>query len=233
MKVERQQLAQVLDGGRNAVDEVLLALEITAKTIGAQHLQGTEQDEKTQAVDEMAHRRHFGIVFQRIVVFLDELATQLMRIFGGCLPEERSQIVVYRTFASTLEIDETRIPVDANHDVASLEVAIEKTVCRFCQQVFGKEPEVGFQLHLVKVYLRSLQKAVFEIVQVEHHTVHIELRLRIALRPIHSSRSFYLNLRQLADDALQLFLLSLVVTTASLTTATNHIEERTGPQVFL
>lgn len=75
-----------MDSRRNALDKVLLLLIIPAEAIGAQHLQRTEEHEEGKAVGEMAHWRHFDIILQRVVVFIYQIAAQLMGIARTCLP---------------------------------------------------------------------------------------------------------------------------------------------------
>ena len=57
-----QQLAQVFNGERHALDEVGLLLEVTAETVCAQYLHGAEQYEMTELGIEIAliHRLVFA-----------------------------------------------------------------------------------------------------------------------------------------------------------------------------
>ena len=80
------QFAQVLYGRWNRVDEMLLLLIIATEAVGSKHLHGTEQHKEAQAIDKMARRGHLGIVFQRVVVFVNQLAAQLVGIFCRSLP---------------------------------------------------------------------------------------------------------------------------------------------------
>ena len=69
-----QQFAQVVHRRRYGFEEMLLALEVATEPVGSEHLQSAEEYEQTQTADELTHGRHLGIVFQRIVVFGDEVA---------------------------------------------------------------------------------------------------------------------------------------------------------------
>jgi len=123
-------VAQVLDGGRNAIDEVLLVLEIASKPIRPQDLQRAEEHKVAQPLGKMAHGGHLDILLERLIVCGDQLATQLEGVVGGGLPQKRGKIIVIRALASALEIDEIGIAFAVEHHVASLKIAIEKTLAR-------------------------------------------------------------------------------------------------------
>ena len=159
-----------------------------------------------------------------------------MRILRRSLPEERGEIVIVRSLTPTLIVNKERIAIVVKHHIAGLKVAIEETLydgrfhipCREILigcQVLGKEPEVSLQLQLVKIKLGGFQETVLEIVQVEEHTVLIELCLRITVGEVQSTCSTDLDVRQLTDGTLQQFLLLQRITATCLTTTTNGIEE--------
>ena len=111
------------------------------------------------------------------------------------------------------------------HHIPRLEVAIEEGILLLSRQVLSQETEIGFELQFVEVNLRSLQEAVFEVVQVEEHRVDVKLRLRVAVGEIEFAGPPNLHIRQLADGAFQQFLLSQSVTASSLASSTDSIEE--------
>ena len=229
-----QQLTQILDSGRDGLDEVLLALEIATETIGAQHLQQAEQHKQAQAVDEMVRLWHLSILFQRMIVFIHQLSAHLIRIFGRSLPQERGQVVIVRTTTTTLEVDEVGFAIAVQHDIARLEVTIEETLrVLLGSQVLGQQAEVGLQLHFVEVELGSLQETVFEVVEVEQDGIGVELRLRIAIDEVQFVGTIQLDVRQFADGTTQQVNLLHIVTTTCLTTTTNGIEQRGVAQVGL
>ena len=162
-----------------------------------------------------------------------------MGIFGRSLPEERCQVVVIRTFPSALIVDEVGIALAVEHHVARLEVTVEETlhvrhgVVKICGQVLGKEAEVGLQLQLMEVDLRGLQETVFEIIEVEEHTVHIKLCLGIAVGEVEPAGTAHLDVRQFTDSSPQQLLFLQRVTPTGLTTAAHGIEERHRTQVGL
>ena len=79
--------------------------------------------------------------------------------------------------AARLEVDETGLPVPVQHDVARLEIPVlERVLVRISHQILGHLRKRLFQLHLVKVQSRSLQEAIFKIVQIKENS-----------RPVHGS----------------------------------------------
>ena len=204
-----------------------LALEIASESVGSQHLQLTEQHEERQTVNEVMGRRYLGKLLHGIVVLIDQFTTDLIRILGRCLPQERSQVVVVRSLATALKVDEIRTALAIQHHIACLKVAIEESLRVISiRQVLGQQSEVCLKLQLVEVNLGSLQETVFKIVEVEEYRVAVESRLGITVVEIQPIGSYNLNLRQLTDGTTQQFLLLQRITATSLTTATNGIEQR-------
>ena len=119
------------------------------------------------------------------------------------------------------------------HHITGLEIAIEEALATLRREVFGKHPEVGFQLQLVEIELRGLQETILEIVQVEEHAVLVELRLRIAIAPVQPTCATNLNVGQCTDGVHQQLFFALIITPTSLTSAANGIEERHGAKVGL
>ena len=170
---------------------------------------------------------------QGMIVLCDEITAQLEAVLCRSLPQERSQIVIVRAFATALEVDEERITLSVKHDVAGLEITIHETLCRFGYQVLGEATEAGLQLHFVELQFCGFQKAVFEVVEVKEHIVLIEFRLWIAVVPVQADGPADLQVRQLAYCALQQFFLRQVVSPACLTSAADSLEERCAAQVGL
>jgi hypothetical protein len=67
---------------------VLLALEVASEAVGSQHLQGAEEDKQAQTAVEEVVLRHLGELLGCLIVFVDEIAAQLVGILGRCLPQE-------------------------------------------------------------------------------------------------------------------------------------------------
>ena len=100
-----EQLAQILHGRRNALDEVLLALEIASEAVSPQYLQLTEEYKQCQTLHKTMGCGHLRILLQGIVVFKHQFSAQLVRILRTGLPQERCQIIVVRSPTASLEVD--------------------------------------------------------------------------------------------------------------------------------
>ena len=85
----------------------------------------------------------------------------------------------------------------------------------------------------MEIQICRFQETILEIVEIEEHTVHIKLRLRIAVGPIQPTCTTQLDVRQLTDRLLQEFFLLLIVSTASLSSALDGIKERSSAQISL
>ena len=85
----------------------------------------------------------------------------------------------------------------------------------------------------MEIKFGSLQKTIFEIIEIEEYTLDIELGLRIAMGEIETAGTTELHIGQLTDGTLEQFLFLDRITASSLTTATDGIEERQGTQVGL
>ena len=116
---------------------MLFPLEIATEAIGTQYLKDTEKYKQRQPCHEMMGCRDLRELFQCIIVFVNQLTTQLIGIFRRCLPEERGKVIIIRSLAPTLEINKIRIPLGVKHHVTSLEVTIEESITLLCRQVFG------------------------------------------------------------------------------------------------
>lgn len=137
------------------------------------------------------------------------------RLFAKDLTAERFDSFMYRDFQ------------------ARLEVAVHKTVKAFCCKVFGKEPEISFKLQLVEIKFSGLEEAVLEVIEVEEHTVCVELRLWVAVAEVEPARPADLYVRQLADGLHQQLPLRDIIAAAGLPPPGDGIEERHRAKVGL
>ena len=128
--IQLQQVTQVVNGRRNRLQKMGLALEVATEAIGSKHLKRSEEYKQREPFYKMALIGYFGILLKTLIIFKYQLTTELERIVGRSLPKEGSEIIIERSLAATLEIDEIRIPHGIKHHVACLEVAIEKALGR-------------------------------------------------------------------------------------------------------
>ena len=107
------------------------------------------------------------LTFDGIKVFVNEEVSCLVRELGRRLPKERCHIIIDRTSATTLEVNEIWFSI-LQHDVARLEVTIEEGVLLVIKQIISQALEVLLELVLVELDTLELEEAVLEIVEVEH-----------------------------------------------------------------
>ena len=230
---ELEKLAEIVHSGRNGVEEVFLSLEITTESVCSKHLKCAEKHKQAESSHEVAHARHLRILLQGIVIFGHKVATKLVAVTCRCLPEERCEVIIVRSLASSLEIYEVRIVVRVEHYVACLEVTIEERVGLLRREILGKQTEVGLKLQLMEVELGRLEEAILEVIEVEEHAVLIKLGLRITVLPVQSACAAYLNVRQLAYGAHKQLFLTLIVSASGIASTGNGVEERRRTKVAL
>ena len=186
----------------------------------------------------MMGRGHFGILLQGVIVLIHQLTTQLVGILGRGLPEERGQIIIIWSLATALEVDEINLSRTlrggGHHHIPCLEVTVEEALfITTSGEVLGQQTEVCLKFQLVEIKLSSFQETILEIVQVEKHRVGIKLRLGIAMREVEPAGTSQLDVRQLADGALQQLLFLQGVASARLTSSSDGIEQGHRAQVGL
>ena len=98
-------------------------LEIPTETIGPQDLQRAEQHEQAETVVEMILVNVGHIWLQCFQISPDQVLLQVFRIAGPRLPYERSHVIIDRTAAASLEINEIRLAV-LHHHIPGLEITI-------------------------------------------------------------------------------------------------------------
>lgn len=167
-----EESAEVGDSVGNTLHKVRFLLEVAAEAIGAEDLEDAEEDEVAESAMEAIGVD--GLIFlDSIDVFVDELEAERVGEISLSLPEERSDVVVERTAATALEVDEPRLSV-LNHDVARLEVAVHESEGVGLHELVGEGIEVVLEATLFKFEPGSLEEAVLEIVEVPHNRTAVE-----------------------------------------------------------
>ena len=179
---------------------MFLALKISAEAVCAKHLKDAEQHVQVQFFGKLL-LVNLCVSRCAIQIHVNQFVAKFLRIFSRCLPQKGSYIVQNRALSSALKIDEERISVLVEHHVASLKVAVEERVAVLADEICCHLAEVVLQLQFVEVDARSLQKAVFKIVQVEHNACAVELWLRIALAEVQPFCALKLHVGQQTDGA--------------------------------
>ena len=178
----------------DAVNEGFVAFPETAVAVAAEDLEHTEKDKDAKALAEVGFI-HGTVSAKGVQIDLQQFFPKGFRIAGAGLPEEGGHIVINRTAAATLEVNEPGFSVHQHH-IPRIEVPIEESVGRLGQEVRPEAVEIVLQAHFVEFQPAEFQKVVLEIVQVEIHHPCIEGRLRIAYREVQSAGAFNLDLRE-------------------------------------
>ena len=139
---------------------------------------------------------------------------------------------MHRSHPSPLEVDEFHFPRRCEHDVPSLEVTVQEILRTAHQQPAAQSPEVLLEGHLVEFQSGWLQKAVFEVVEIEHDRCPVETHDRPALMEIQSLRPDVLEGRQGLHSCQQQCLLLSGIAPAP-APGGHRVEECHVPQVLL
>ena len=189
-----EKLPQVLQRIRYALKEMSALLDPASEPIGPENLEGTEKDEDPQILLEHVPV-HGHEPFQRIEIRFDQLPLQVLRITGAGLPDEGCDIILQRSPAASLEIDEPGLPV-VKHYVPRLEIPVHEGAGAIFEQIRLEAVEIVLEPLFVKLDGRGLQETVFEVIQIEIHHPGIKSFGRIADAEIEVLRSADLHRRQ-------------------------------------
>src|SRR5436305_2897001 len=126
---------------------------------------------------------------------IEQLLAQLRRQIGLGVIQNRSNIVLQRSSASALIVQKKR-PVVAQHDVARLEITVEKIIAVGGQQEAGQAPKIIFQRLLIERDACETKKIIFEIVQVPGNRLAVKTAPRIANLVVQIAARLHLKARQ-------------------------------------
>ena len=171
-----------------------LSLKKPPETVCSEDLKCPEKHKKLQPSSEQAGI-YPGILPGSINISLHKPVTEGFRVPCPRLPDKRSHIIMHRSALSSLEIYKIRLAV-MNHDIPCLKIPVHESIVMPFQQFLRKEFKILFKSGFIEFQPRSLQKTVFEIIQVRHHHPAVELRLRPAHAEVQPLRSLELDFRQ-------------------------------------
>ena len=121
---------------------------------------------------------HRHVLLQFVKIHIDQLIAKFLMEIGASLPEERSHIVIHRSFSAALKIDEIRLTI-FHHHVSRLKIPIHERAHPALKQDICQTLKIRLKTVLLKIEPRSLQKAIFEIIEVPIDAAKVELRLRV------------------------------------------------------
>ena len=137
--------------------------------------------------------------FERAKIVVEKLLAEVGWKIGFGVVEERGDVVLEGAFAAALVVDEIRLAV-AEHDVARLEVAVEKIIARCAEKKIGEAAKIEFESVLVERDAGEAEKIVFEIVEVPGDGLAIEAGDGIADGVVEIAGGFDLEARKDGDD---------------------------------
>ena len=227
---ERQQRRDIFQRIGQALDEIGLAFEEAAVAVGAEHLQGPEEDKEAEMPAENG-LRDVRIRGQGFPVSGDHLLLEILGILRPGLPDEGGEVVVDWATAAALVVDEAGLSI-LEHNIPGLEIAVEEGLRGHGEEV-GLEPfEIGLQLQFVEFRPDELEEVVFEVIEVEIDHLRVERLLRITHRPVEPVGTFELQAGQLTDRGKEEVPLLRIIFSA-LPAACEGVIERLRAEVFL
>src|SRR5712664_4311035 len=149
-----------------------LALVKAAKTVGAQGLQDANVNVGIKVLHE-CRAIQLDETGKPVEIVIEELLAEFGGQVGLGIVQERSDVILQSAFAAALVIHKKGIAV-AQHDVAGLEVAVEKVIARGGQEEFGQAAEIVFQGLLIEGDAGEAEEIILEIVQVPGDGLAIE-----------------------------------------------------------
>ncbi len=189
-----KQPAQVVQRVRHALQKMGFALVKAAKAIRAQRLHDADVNVGIVVLHERAALK-LNESGQPLEIMIEQLLAQLRRQIGLGVVQERSDVVLQRALAAALIVQEKRLAV-AQHDVARLEIPIEKIIVAGAQQELGQAAEIVFQRLFVEGDAGEPEKIILEVIQIPGDGLAIEAGARITHLVIQIAAGFDLKARQ-------------------------------------
>jgi hypothetical protein len=134
-------------------------------------------------------------------IVVEKLLAKFRRKISFGVIEEGGDVVLQGAFAAALVVDEIRLAI-AEHDVAGLEVAVEKIIARGAEQKIGEAIEIVFERMLVERDASEAKEIVFEIVEIPGDGLAIETGDGIADAIVEIAAGFDLEAWEDGDDFL-------------------------------
>src|SRR5690348_8757978 len=135
------------------------ALEKTTVAVGAERLHDTNVN-----VGVVVAQEGFAIdgdeVGERTKIIVKEVLAEFGRQISFGVEEQRSDIVLQSAFAAALVVHEIGLAV-TQHDIARLEITIEKEIARGLEEEIGEAAEVVFESVFVERNPGQTEKIVF------------------------------------------------------------------------
>ena len=175
-----------------------LAFVEAAKAVSTEGLHDADVDVGVVMLEE-GFAVDVDVMGERIEIVIEELLAEFGWEIGLGVVEERGDVVLEGAFAAALVIDEIGLAV-AEHDVAGLEVAIEKKVARGAEKKIGEAAEIVFEGVFVERNAGETEKIIFEIVEIPGDGLAVEAADGIADGVVEIAAGFDLKARESGDN---------------------------------
>ncbi len=170
--------AEVLEGVWDGLEKVRLALEESAEAVCAESLHDSHVDVGVIVFREGGTvDRYVGS--QRVEIVVEKLLAKRGWKVGFAVVEERGDVVLESAFAAALVVEEERLAV-ANHDVAGLEVAVEKVVAGGGEKKTCEAAKVVFEGLFVEGDAGETEEVVLEVIEIPRNGLPVEAGAGIA-----------------------------------------------------
>src|SRR5581483_554611 len=193
-----EQPAQILQRIRHALQEMGLALVVTAKSIGAQRLHDADVN-----IGVIVPHEGLAVHSDKVGELLEVVSKQLLTQFRGQVRfgiiKQGSYVVLQRPFAATLVIQKEWMAVP-EHDVAGLEVPIEEVIPVRSQKEPGQPSKILFQSLFIEWNAGELEEVVFEVIQIPGNRLPVEAGSRITHSVVQIPAGLSLKKRQHGDN---------------------------------
>src|SRR6202021_1082772 len=165
-----------------------------AKTVGAEGLHDANVDVGVIKVQE-GGTIEIEETGEAVEIMIEQLLAQIGRQVGLGVKQKRGNIVLQRAFAAALIVEKKGKAI-TQHDVAGLEIAIEKKIAAGVEEEFRGAAEVIFERLLVEGDAGQAQEIILEIIQIPRYRLAIETGARIADLVIQIATGLDLKARQ-------------------------------------
>ena len=179
---------------RDCRDKIRLLLHHSPESVRSEYLHEPKEPELFKPFPEIFFS-NIRVLFQFRQIAFQHPFLEGSRVVCTRMMYEGDYIIIYRSAFSSLEINEIRLSVP-DHDISGVEVSVEECRSVFFQEVIRQRLEILLKQHFIEFDPKRFQKAVFEIVQVEHYHLAVIAGLMAAVGKVKPFSTLKLYLRQ-------------------------------------
>ena len=137
------QVAEVGKCRRNALDEVLFALDKSTESVRAERLQHADEQDEVKLFGKLGSVND-NVLRERIDIIVIELVTLGAGQSGTRLVQQCGEVVLQRTVHPALKVDIRQLAV-VYHNIARLKIAVHEVRLAGVLQILSQLVAVGFE----------------------------------------------------------------------------------------